>query len=56
MPLTRFGTCPWCERHKQTLFFTVGTDDGELWFEYVCARCLAVCRGIVEEKIKKNGC
>ena len=54
MPETKFGKCPWCERHNQTLYFAAGSyDGGRLWFGYICGRCLNVARiitGIGEEK------
>lgn len=47
MPETKQGTCPWCERHDQTLFFTVGQHDGSLWYDWICGECLKVARGVV---------
>lgn len=50
MPETKEGTCPWCERHRQTLYFTVGQYDGKLWCDWICARCRDVCRkGFADE-------
>lgn len=43
MPETKTGTCPWCERQNQTLYFTSGFyAEGSryvYWIEYVCAHC-----------------
>lgn len=36
------GTCKWCERHDQTLYLTIGIDDGELWKEWLCAKCRSI--------------
>lgn len=44
MPETKTGTCPWCERHQQTLYFTIGICDGHLWTDWICARCRQICR------------
>lgn len=40
MPETKQGTCPWCEKHNQTLYFTTGVKDGRLWYDWICARCI----------------
>ena len=48
MPTTRIGKCPWCERHKQTLFLISGVVDGDLWIEWVCAECIQACRKLKE--------
>lgn len=40
MPETKHGTCPWCEKHDQTLYFTTGTVDGRLWYDWICAKCI----------------
>ena len=47
MPETKQGTCPCCERHDLTLFFTVGQHDGGLWYDWICGECLKVARGVV---------
>lgn len=47
MPETKQGTCPWCERHDRTLFFTVGQHDGGLWFGWICGECLKVASEVV---------
>lgn len=38
-PDTRIGTCAWCERHNQTLFFIVWAFDGRIFTDWVCIRC-----------------
>lgn len=40
MPVTKHGTCPWCEKHDRTLYFVCGIEDGRLWGEYICADCM----------------
>ena len=37
---TKFGKCPWCERHDQALYFCTGIHDGQIWVDYICQRCL----------------
>lgn len=40
MPTTKEGTCPWCERHLQTLYLTMGMfENGQIWTQWVCAKC-----------------
>lgn len=49
MPETEQGTCPWCERHDQTLFFAIGCRNGRLWYDWVCARCLSTVNELNQE-------
>ena len=49
MPETKQGTCPWCERHDQTLFFATGCSNGRVWYDWVCARCLNALNGLNQE-------
>ena len=44
MPVTKHGTCPWCGKHDQTLYFTCGFFECRLWTEYICADCMKVKR------------
>ena len=37
---TKFGKCPWCERHEQVLYFCTGIHDGQIWCDWICRRCL----------------
>lgn len=46
MPETKVGKCPWCERHKQILYFTMGQYDGNLWVDWICGSCLNAAREI----------
>ena len=47
MPETKIGTCAWCERHQQTLFFTVGFDcEIGFWTDWICARCRQIARAL----------
>ena len=46
MPLTKIGKCPWCERHNVTLFFSSGIVDGELWTNWICAKCRQAARSL----------
>lgn len=56
MPETKTGTCPWCERHQQTLFFTVGYDEQiGLWTEWLCARCRQICRELPKRMVINDG-
>ena len=41
---TRTGTCSWCGKHNQTLFFIVWIFDGQLFTDWVCSRCRRICR------------
>ena len=38
-PDTREGTCAWCERHNQTLFFIVWIFEERICMDWVCERC-----------------
>ena len=46
MPDTKYGKCPWCERHNVALTFAMGQYDGHLWCDYICYRCLNVARDL----------
>ncbi len=35
----RRGTCPWCGRHDQFLFFLPHHTDGQYHADMVCGRC-----------------
>lgn len=48
MPETKIGKCPWCERYK-VLYFAMGQYDGNLWCDWICAKCLNAAR-----ELKKN--
>ena len=52
MPETKFGKCPWCERHDQVLYFALGAYDGKLWTDWICARCLNAARQLRQEEVK----
>lgn len=41
---TKFGKCPWCERHEQVLYFCTGIHEGRIWCDYICGRCLDEAR------------
>ena len=53
MPETKFGKCPWCERHNVMLTFAFGQYDGKLWCDWICFRCLDVARNLPKE-VKKR--
>jgi len=36
---TKEGKCPWCERHNQTLYLSVGVQNGVLWTQWICDSC-----------------
>ena len=38
-PDTREGTCAWCGKHDQTLYFIVWTCDGRIFTDWVCIWC-----------------
>lgn len=38
-PEPKQGKCEWCERHNQTLYWTIGVTDGELWSVWICEKC-----------------
>lgn len=38
-PDTRTGTCIWCEREDQTLYFIVWCFNGQIFTDWVCSRC-----------------
>ena len=38
-PDTREGTCAWCGKHGETLYFIVWCFDGRIFAEWVCTRC-----------------
>lgn len=44
MEETKFGKCPWCERHNCVLHFAIGSNDGELWCDWICGKCLVEAR------------
>ena len=55
---TKFGKCPWCERHEQMLYFAIGAHDGKLWCDYICAKCLNAARewqGMPGEQLYTGG-
>ena len=54
MPETKFGKCPWCERHDQVLYFALGAYDGKLWTDWICARCLNAARQLKQEAVSEN--
>lgn len=41
---TREGTCSWCGRHNQTLYFVVWAFDGGIYTDWVCGRCRRIHR------------
>lgn len=49
MPETKFGKCPWCERHNVRLTFAFGQYDGKLWCDWICFRCLDAARNLPKE-------
>ena len=51
----RFGKCPWCERHNQTLFFCTGIFDNRIWVDYICERCLDETRKIDMKRMLVRG-
>lgn len=36
---TRTGTCAWCGKHNETLFFFIWCFDGHLFTDWVCEKC-----------------
>lgn len=57
MPDTKFGKCPWCERHEQMLYFAIGAHDGKLWCDYICMQCLNTARKLLklpEDRMRKG--
>ena len=38
----REGTCAWCGRHNQTLYFFIWCFDGRLFMDWICGRCRRV--------------
>ncbi len=53
MPTTRIGKCPWCERHKQTLYLISGIAGCVPWIQWVCAECIQACGKLKE--VSENG-
>lgn len=41
---TKFGTCPWCGKHNQVLYFAIGQYDNRIWCGWICNNCLEVKR------------
>jgi len=52
---TKFGKCPWCERHDQVLYFCTGIHDGQIWVDYICGRCLDETRKIDMKRMLVRG-
>ena len=48
---TRFGKCPWCEKHNVVLYFATGSYRGNLWCDYICWKCLDAARELPVMKI-----
>ena len=40
MMADKVGTCAWCERHNQQLFFMTYVFDGRFLSDWVCGYCL----------------
>lgn len=41
-PDTREGTCEWCGKHNQTLYFIIWCFDGRIFTDWVCVMCRRV--------------
>lgn len=41
-PDTRIGTCPWCGREGQALYFIVWYFNERIFTDWVCIRCRRV--------------
>ena len=41
---TRRGTCPWCERKDQRLYFIVWYFNEQVFTDWVCAWCIRANR------------
>lgn len=50
MPETKFGKCPWCERHNVVLYFALGQHDGELWCDWICGKCMDTARNLKRDE------
>ena len=54
MSETKFGKCPWCEKHNQVLYFALGSYGNKLWCDWICAKCLDAARNNFKDEIKEE--
>jgi len=52
MPLTKIGTCAWCEKHKTVVRFAVYVVDGRYHASYLCKQCLDTLKWEIRKGIR----
>ena len=52
MPLTKTGTCAWCEKHKTVVRFAVYVVDGRYHASYLCKQCLDTLKREIRKGIR----